>query len=37
MSVLKLPLFVYHQQKVCELVISLTSCPSLIILENASN
>jgi hypothetical protein len=37
MSVLKLPLLVDLQQKVGELVISITSCPSIIILENTLN
>jgi hypothetical protein len=37
MSVLKLPLLVDLQQKAGELVISVTSCPSIIILENALN
>jgi hypothetical protein len=35
MSVLKLPLLVDLQQKEGELVLSITSCPSVIILENA--
>jgi hypothetical protein len=34
MSVLKLTLLVDLQQKVGELVLSITSCPSIIILEN---
>jgi len=34
MSVLKLPLLVDLQQKVGELVLSITSCLSVIILEN---
>jgi hypothetical protein len=34
MSVLKLSLLVGIQQKVSELVLSITSCPSIIILEN---
>jgi hypothetical protein len=34
MSVLKLYLLADHQQKVGELVLSITSCPSIIILEN---
>jgi hypothetical protein len=34
MSVLKLPLLVELQQKLGELVLSITSCPSIIILEN---
>jgi hypothetical protein len=33
----KLPLSVDLQQKVGELVLSVTSCPSIIILENALN
>jgi hypothetical protein len=33
MSVLKLPLSVDLQQKVGEIVISITSCPSIIILK----
>jgi hypothetical protein len=33
MSVLKLRLLVDIQQKVCELVLSIISCPSIIILE----
>jgi hypothetical protein len=37
MSVLKLPLLVVLQQKVGELVLSLTSCHSIIILENTLN
>jgi hypothetical protein len=37
MSVLKLPLLVDLQQKVGELVLSVTSCPTIIILENAYN
>jgi hypothetical protein len=37
MSVLKLPLLVDHQQKVCERVLSLTSCPSIVILEKTLN
>jgi hypothetical protein len=37
MSVLKLPLLVDLQQKVGKLVISMTSCPSVIILGNALN
>jgi hypothetical protein len=37
MSVLKLPLLVDLQQKVGELVISITSRPSIIILENTLN
>jgi hypothetical protein len=37
MSVLKLPLLVDFQQKVSELVLSTTSCPSIIILENDLN
>jgi hypothetical protein len=36
-SVLKLPLLVDVQQKVGELVISVTSCPSFTILENTLN
>jgi hypothetical protein len=34
---LKLPLLVDLQQKVGELVLYITSCPSVIILENALN
>jgi hypothetical protein len=37
MSVLILSLLADLQQKVCELVISITSCSSIIILENALN
>jgi hypothetical protein len=37
MSVLKLPLLVGLQQKVERLVLSLTSYPSIIILENILN
>jgi hypothetical protein len=37
MSVLKLPFLVDLQQKVGELVISITSCPTGIILENTLN
>jgi hypothetical protein len=37
MSVLKLPLLVDLQQKVGELVLSTTSCPLNIILENTLN
>jgi hypothetical protein len=37
MSVLKLPLLVDLQQKIGELVISITSCSSIIILENILN
>jgi hypothetical protein len=37
MSVLKLPLLVDLQQKVGKLVLSITSCPIIIILENAVN
>jgi hypothetical protein len=37
MSVLKLPLLVYRQKKVGKLVLSITSCPSIIILENTLN
>jgi hypothetical protein len=37
MSVLKLPSLVYLQKKVRRLVISIASCPSIIILENISN
>jgi hypothetical protein len=37
LSVLKLPLLLDLQQKVCELVLSITSCPSIIILENTLN
>jgi hypothetical protein len=33
-SVLKLPFLVDLQQKAGELVLSITSCPSVIILEN---
>jgi hypothetical protein len=36
-SVLKLPLLVDVQQKVGELVISVTSCPSFTILEKTLN
>jgi hypothetical protein len=34
MSVLKLPLLIDLQQKAGKLVVSITSCPSIIILEN---
>jgi hypothetical protein len=37
MSVLKLLLLADLQQKVGELVLSKTSCPSVIILENTLN
>jgi hypothetical protein len=37
MSVLKLPLLVVLQQNEGELVLSITSCPSIIILENTLN
>jgi hypothetical protein len=37
MSVLKLPLLVDLQQKVGELVLSITSCPAIIILESTLN
>jgi hypothetical protein len=37
MSVLKLPLLVDLQQEVGELVLSIISCPSIIILENILN
>jgi hypothetical protein len=37
MSMLKLPLLVDLQQKVGELVLSITSYPSIIILENTLN
>jgi hypothetical protein len=37
MSVLKLPLLVDLQHKVGELVLSITSCPSIISLENNLN
>jgi hypothetical protein len=37
MSVLKLPFLIYLQQNVGELVISITSCPSFIILDNILN
>jgi hypothetical protein len=37
MSVLKLPLLVDLQQKVGKLVLSITSCASVIILENTLN
>jgi hypothetical protein len=37
MSVLKLPLLVDLQQKVGELVLSIISCPTVIILENTLN
>jgi hypothetical protein len=37
MSVLKLPLLVDLQQKVDELGLSITSCPSIIMLENTLN
>jgi hypothetical protein len=36
MSVPKLPLLVNLQYKVGELVISIASCPSIIILENST-
>jgi hypothetical protein len=37
MFMLKLPLFFDLQQKVGKLIISTTSCPTIIILENALN
>jgi hypothetical protein len=37
MSLLKLPLLVDFQQKVGELVLSITSCPTIIILQNTLN
>jgi hypothetical protein len=37
MSLLKLPLLVDFQQKVGELVISITCCPTIIILQNTLN
>jgi hypothetical protein len=37
MSVLKLPLLVEIQQKVCELVLPITYCPTITILENTLN
>jgi hypothetical protein len=37
MTVLKLPLLDDLQQKVRELVLSITSCPTIIILETALN
>jgi hypothetical protein len=37
MSVLKLPFLVGLQEKVGELGVSLSSCPSVIILENVLN
>jgi hypothetical protein len=37
MAVLNLPLLFDLQQKVGELVLSMTSCPTIIILENALN
>jgi hypothetical protein len=37
MSVLKLPLLVDLQQKVGQLIISITTAPSIIILENTLN
>jgi hypothetical protein len=37
MSVLKLPFLVDIQQKVGKLLLSITSCPSIIILENTLN
>jgi hypothetical protein len=37
MSVLKLPLLVDLQQKVGKLVLSITFCPSVVILENILN
>jgi hypothetical protein len=37
MSVLKLPLLVYLHLKVGELGLSITSCPSIIILESTLN
>jgi hypothetical protein len=36
-SVLKLPLLIDLQQKVRELVLSITSCPTIISLEHALN
>jgi hypothetical protein len=37
MSVLKLPLLVGLQQEIDELVLPITSCSTIIILENALN
>jgi hypothetical protein len=37
MAVLKLPLLVDLQQKIAQLVLSVTSCPTIIILENTLN
>jgi hypothetical protein len=37
MPVLKLPFLADLQQRIGELVVSVTSCPSIIILENALN
>jgi hypothetical protein len=37
MSVLKFPFFVHLQQKVGELFLSVSFCPSIIILENTLN
>jgi hypothetical protein len=37
MSLLKLPFLADLQQKVGELVLSITSCTSIIILENTLN
>jgi hypothetical protein len=37
MSVLELPLLVGLEQKVAELVLCITSCPTIIILENFLN
>jgi hypothetical protein len=36
-SVVILPLLVDHHEKVGELVLSITSCPSIIVLENTLN
>jgi hypothetical protein len=36
-SLLKLPLLIDLAQKVCELVLPITSCPFVIILENILN
>jgi hypothetical protein len=37
MSVIKLPLFAELQQKIGELFLSITSCPTIIVLDNALN
>jgi hypothetical protein len=37
MSMLKLPLLAHLQQQVGELILSITLCPTIIILENALN